>query len=161
MPPKRKRPVLKSDIAEAFEQVSEGRDILHPKRLLSRITAADAARKLPGVPYSILDNLAHADLWQRIFLAPMLGTRAPSYLEDWKEHEPSEWEEVRKGFLERFEAARRLAAEGFDKTDKAKADSARARLIQTLIHDAYHLGQINLLKRMLRAEKAGKSRPGK
>ncbi|MBL1149391.1 MAG: hypothetical protein HND42_04170 [Armatimonadetes bacterium] len=161
MPPKRKRPVLQSDLAEAFEQVSEGRDIPGPRRLLSRITAADAATKLPGAPYSILDNLAHADPWQRIFLAPMLGTRSPSYLEDWKEHQPADWEGVRKGFLERFEAARRLAAEGFDKADQAKTDSARARLIQTLIHDAYHLGQINLLKRMLRAHKAGRSRPGK
>ncbi|MFI5384942.1 MAG: DinB family protein [Fimbriimonadales bacterium] len=137
-------------VVEALRQVIEGADIPAPESLLRNITPERAATKLDRSPYSILTNLAHAGFWQEIWLNRIQGRRARSFTEDWKTPEPSDWPTVRAQFLKGLEKAIEIAAsEPFD--HKMKSDAVAIRtLLQIAIHDAYHLGQVNLLKRELR-----------
>jgi uncharacterized damage-inducible protein DinB len=135
-------------VVEAFRQVIEGVDIPAPESLLRNVTAEKAAIKLPSMPYSILGNLWHADFWQQIWLDRLSGKRARSFTEDWQVPDSSEWEPTRAHFLAGLEQAKETAA---SLEHKMKSDEIAIKtLLQIAIHDAYHLGQINLLKRQLR-----------
>lgn len=129
--------------ADLFRQLASGVDIPDPRKLLSRIRPEDAARVLPGLPYSLLTNLAHMHFWQDLWLNKIRGAPRPSFLEDWRIPESSEFPSLRAAFLEGFDEACRLAADGPD------ADTA-ATLTAIALHDAYHFGQIKLIKRALR-----------
>jgi uncharacterized damage-inducible protein DinB len=114
------------------------------------MTAERAGIKLPGAPYSILTNLAHAVFWQEIWLDRLAGRRARSFTEDWKTPPHEEWPLVRQQFLDGLSRALQIArSDPFD--HKMKTDAVAIKtLMQIAVHDAYHLGQINLLKRQLR-----------
>ena len=66
----------------------------------------------------------------------------------------SGWEETKARFLANFQRAVEIAhAEPF--THKAKSDEVAVRtLLKISNHNAYHLGQIYLLKRLLRSKEA-------
>jgi hypothetical protein len=136
-------------VVEALRQIIEGADIPPPRSLLS-MTAKRAATKLPEMPYSILTNLAHANFWQQLWLDRLAGKRARSFLEDWKTPPLEEWPVIREQFLTGLERAIEIArSDPFD--HKMKSDAVAIKtLLQIVVHDAYHIGQINLLKRQLR-----------
>lgn len=141
-------------MVEALEQVWKGVDIAPPESLLKNISQANAAIRLPNAPYSILTNLAHAAFWQRIWLDRLLGRKAASFTQDWKVPADEKWKEVRAQFLAEFREVLQLAkAEPFAHHMKSD-DLARKTLLQIAIHNAYHLGQINLLKRQFRTREA-------
>ena len=137
-------------VAKALIDIREGKDIPAPGSLLSNISAEKASIVMLGSPYSILTNLAHAVFWQDNWLGRLQGVRAKSFTQDWKVPEDSAWDEVRVAFLTGLEKAIELATkEPFE--HKMRADEiAWNTLMQIVIHDSYHLGQINLLKRQLR-----------
>ena len=144
-------------IVETFRQIIEGADIPVARTLLN-ITAERAAEKPPDMPYSILTNLAHANFWQEIWLDRLEGKRARNFLEDWKTPPAEEWHTVRAQVLGGLDKAVLIAkSEPFG--HKMKSDSAAFKtLIQIAIHDAYHLGQINLIKRHMRLQHASAER---
>jgi uncharacterized damage-inducible protein DinB len=138
----------RASVVEALRQIIDGDDIPTPRALLN-ISAERAALKLPGAPYSILTNLAHAVFWQDIWLNRLAGKRAQSFLEDWKTPPAEEWPRLRERFLDGLEEATRIArSEPFEHRMKSDAVAIKT-LLQLAVHDAYHIGQINLLKRML------------
>ena len=137
-------------VVTALRQVRDGADIPPPGTLLKNVTPTRAALELPNSPYSILTNLAHADFWQTVWLNRLKGLPAKSFTEDWKTPDPEAWPELRQKFLQDLEEALRIAeSEPF--AHRMKSDEvAIFTLLQIAIHDSYHLGQINLLKRQIR-----------
>ena len=143
-----------SSVAELLRQIRDGADIPAPASLLKNITPVAAAELPEHTPYSILTNLAHAVFWQELWLDRLAGKKAKSFLQDWKTPDPSEWPALRRQFLEGLDEAIRIA-ESQPLDHKMKSDEVAERtLIQIAIHDAYHLGQINLLKRQARLRKS-------
>lgn len=140
----------RSILVETLRQVWEGVDIPAPESLLRNVSIDTAAKKLPWMPYSILTNVDHADFWQTIWLNRLKGLRAKSFIEDWKVPLPEEWPSIKTSFLNGFREAMAIAAsEPFE--HKMKSDEVAVKtLLQIAVHNAYHLGQVNLLKRELR-----------
>lgn len=144
-------------VALLFRQLLEGWDVPTPAGLL-RVKAEDAARELAGMPYSLLTNLNHAVHWQRLWLASLHGEPKPSgmavWTGDWRVPEASRWKDLRAEFLAGLEEARRIAeSEPFDHR-LPNDDRAIEILVAIAVHATYHLGQMNLLKRVARAQKA-------
>ena len=137
---------------DALRQIWEGDDIPAPKAMLARMKGADAAKKLPGAPYSLLTNLAHTDFWNRIWLARLKNEKRPNMLKDWRVPAASEFEDLRASFLEGIEEAMRIALSSPFRHEM-KSDDVAVRTLNTMaVHTAYHCGQMNLLKRMSRAK---------
>ena len=127
---------------EALNQLIEGRDFDPPGRLLSTVKPDAAVRIPPGAPYSIATNVAHADIWQCVWLAQVEGLPSLKPFPDFPSVTASEWPSVRARFLTNLARARELAS-----TDPGVKDEAT--LLRIAVHGAYHLGQVKLLKRML------------
>lgn len=128
-------------IGELYRQLQEGWDFDDAAELLDPISGEEASRPVPGAPYTILQNLAHAEVWQSYWLRASEG-EVPRPEQEWPAPAPGEWETVRRSFLEGLARAASLAAGD-------PGPSATTRLIQIALHTSYHLGQIQLLRRML------------
>jgi len=142
-----------STLVEMFDHILEGYDIPTPDGML-KVKREDAAKDIDKSPYSLLTNLAHATLWQRFWLQKLHGGKKKSTMAEWKQDfrvpDPEEWEGLRREFLEGLKETREIARSGQHKcTDDAEAT---ATLLRIAVHGAYHCGQMNLLKRMIRAK---------
>lgn len=140
-------------IREALRQVVEGADFEPASSTLKTVKAADAVTVLPGMPYSLATNVAHADIWNRLWLARLEGKPKFNPFPDFPEVSEADWPNVRASFLENLNRAYEIAcAEPF--THHCKSDeSARNTLLKIGVHTAYHIGQMKLLKRALRGAK--------
>jgi uncharacterized damage-inducible protein DinB len=139
-------------LAELFRQTLSGADIADPRKLLN-MPAAKAAQRLPGFPYSILENLWHAVFWQAIWLDRLEGKATMRFTEDWQSPPASEFPALRQKFVANIERARKLTKAKTLK-HKMKSDEAAVKtLVAMAIHDTYHLGQMNLIKRVMRQTK--------
>lgn len=130
-------------IAESLRLLREGQDIVAPASVF-RLSAHRACTRVHGAPYSVADNIAHAELWQRHWLAKLGRGDSPQlrgWNWDWPTVPAAEWPEVRRRFLEGLDSAIEIAEEGNPDHEFV--------LNQILIHDTYHVGQCVLLKRML------------
>ena len=136
--------------AEALRQVIEGEDFSGPVSLTHGISEQKANSVDAEWPYSIATNAEHAVFWNRIWLARLEGTKRPDMLKDWRTPAPNEWPRIRRDLVETLERAHEIAsAQPFEHA--MKSDSAACKtLLAMAVHTAYHLGQINLLKRMSR-----------
>lgn len=143
--------------AELLRQIRDGVDIPAARQLLSRVKPSVAARVPPDAPYSVLTNLAHAVFWQDVWLRRLSGTPDKSRADwmeelkqDWKEPEPEEWPELVERFLKGSEDALEIAMQEPFRHRMKSDELAIKTLLAIAIHNAYHIGQINLLKRMVR-----------
>ncbi len=139
-------------VAEALRQIIEGMDFVPAKRLVN-IKAEQAVQKPAGFPYSIATNIWHCDYWNRLWLARLHGKKRPAknvWAEDWQEPTASEWKEIADRFVSNLiEAGKIASAEPFHHA--MKTDEAAIKVLnQIAVHTAYHVGQVALLKRMLR-----------
>ena len=143
----------RTTLAEAYRQILSGSDIPAPARLLNGIRPDKAAQRLPGFPYSLLENLWHAVFWQTIWLDRLDGKATMKFTEDWQSPPASDFSKLKAQFLTNVEKAHKLAAAKSFK-HKMKSDEAAIKtLIALAIHDSYHIGQINVMKRVLRKGK--------
>jgi hypothetical protein len=139
---------------DALKQIWDGDDIPAPRTMLARIKPEDAARKLPGAPYSLLTNLAHADMWNRIWLARLNNTKRPDMMKDWRVPSASEFDSLRASFLDGIQEAMRIASSKPFKHEM-KDDIVAVRTLHMIaVHTAYHCGQMNLLKRMMKTKQS-------
>lgn len=138
-------------LREAIRQVLEGTDFDPADKVLGNLTPEQATTKLPGWPYSIATNVAHTDHWQCIWLARLEGAKRPKSFPDFPEVSPEQWLEVRDRFLTNFQRASAIAnAEPF--VHQLKSDEVAVKiLLEIAVHNAYHIGQMKLLKRLLRS----------
>lgn len=126
-----------------FDQILEGWDIPVVGSML-RMTAKRAAECKPGMPYTLVDNLWHAVYWQELWLAQLRGEKTPPMMQvwsgDWKGAEERDFGGLREKFLEGLQEARLMCVGDIEKE--------RVELLLRLaIHAAYHIGQLNLIKR--------------
>ena len=140
-------------LVELFDHIVEGYDIPKPSGLKG-VKKADAPVLLDGSPYSILTNLAHAVLWQEAWLSALHGEKVASmtlWNDDFRVPDPAEYEDLRTRFVAGLADARAIAAGSPHKA--ASDDKARTLLLKIAVHGSYHMGQLNLLRRMLKATK--------
>jgi hypothetical protein len=137
-------------VAEALRQVLEGDDFAGPRAMTRGVSETTAARQNEDAPYSILINAEHALFWNRIWLARLEGSKRPNMLEDWRTPAPQEWKRIRTELTESVERAFRIASAKPFMHGMKSEDAACRTLLAIAVHTAYHLGQINLLKRIAR-----------
>lgn len=153
---------MRADIVLAFDQILEGHDIPTPEGLL-KISEGAAFQELPEMPYSIATNLAHAVLWQDVWLQKLKGGPARPTMEVWKNDfrtpEKSELKALKSEFIEGLREGRRIAASTPMDHQLESDDEAANLLLRMIVHGAYHCGQLNLLKRAQRLATAKKPKP--
>jgi hypothetical protein len=135
-----------STVAEALRQLVEGEDFSTPREMLETIEPGMAATVPPGCPYSIATNVMHALLWQDLWVARLRGEAgtAPEPDQDFPAVTEAEWPAVRARFVDGLEEALALA-----RSDSFAPEPQGKILFQIVNHGAYHLGQVQLLKRIL------------
>ncbi|MFM9871999.1 MAG: DinB family protein [Fimbriimonadaceae bacterium] len=126
-----------------FDQILDGRDIPVVGSML-RMTAKRASECKAGMPYALTDNLWHVVYWQELWLEELRGGKPPPMMQvwsgDWKETEEHQFGELREKFLEGLQEARLFC--------KGELSSEQAEILLRIgIHAAYHIGQLNLIKR--------------
>ena len=140
-------------VREALRQVIEGDDFDSPATLLKNIKAEAAVRVVPGFPYSLATNVAHTDIWNALWLTRLEGQPKFNPFPDFPEVSEEDWPKVRSAFLANLNRAYEIAcAEPFEHSCKTDATATKL-LLKIAVHTSYHLGQIKLLKRALRASK--------
>lgn len=135
---------------------------LSPVNVVAELPAEDAERRLEGTNHSIAELVAHMDFWQAWFLRQCEGAGEPmvaSASQGWPAVAPGEWPAVRQRFLDNLE---RLGAAG---DDLARLDApivpamafppltrytVRDALVHVGQHNAHHLGQVILLRQLMR-----------
>jgi uncharacterized damage-inducible protein DinB len=136
---------------EAIRQMLTGRDFVPPRTMLIDLTAEQATAIPPGTPYSIATQVAHALFWQdrwlgRIAEQPLERKKGKNA--DWPVVSSEQWENVRDRFLDGLKQTKKLA-EG-DLTKPLWNDNTVDEvLLQIVVHNCYHLGQIALLRQLL------------
>lgn len=140
-------------IQEALRQVVEGEDFESAAAMLKVVKAEAATKILPGMPYSLATNVAHADIWNRVWLARLEGEPKLNPFPDFPIITPEDWPNIRASFLKTLTRAYEIATnEPFFHHCKTE-ESGQKTLLKIAVHSAYHLGQIKLLKRALRTYK--------
>ncbi len=140
-----------NETAEALRQLIEGDDFQTPAKLVARIKASQACKVLPGLPYSIATNVAHTDIWNQVWLNRLTGEPKFNPFPDFPVIAESDWSKVRAMFLRNLERASELATSDPFAHRCSSDEAAKKLLLKIAVHTSYHLGQIVLLKRALRA----------
>lgn len=140
-------------VREALRQVVEGDDFEPASKLLKNVKADAAVKVVPGLPYSLATNVAHADIWNRLWLTRLEGKLRFNPFPDFPSVSEMEWPRVRDDFIKNLDKALSIASKQPFK-HKCKSDEiAMKTLLKIAVHSAYHIGQIKLLKRALRGAK--------
>ena len=140
-------------IQEALRQVLEGEDFEAGLAVVKSVKAEVAVKRLPGLPYSIATNVAHTDIWNRLWLAKLEGKPRFKPFPDFPVVSKEDWPAVRGAFVQNLSRAYEIAcAEPFVHSCDDD-DAAHKTLLKIGVHSAYHIGQIVLLKRALRGQK--------
>ncbi len=125
------------------------------KRALSGLSDVQARTLVEGSPHSVADLLAHLNFWQVWMLDKLAGkaVSVPEHAEGgWPKIAEGEWETLVETFLSGLEACKTQAQDEaklgevffWGKHEMTVGDA----LLSTAIHNAHHLGQIILLRRM-------------
>ncbi len=141
--------------AEALERLlDEGSAFVPPSRALEGLSAEFACQRVEAAPHTVAEIVAHLVFWQRYTLALARSEQAsvPEHAADgWPGVALEDWDELRRDFLEGLAGTKRVAREE-DLTRLVRGrDTLGYELSLHVIHNAVHLGQIILLRRMLGA----------
>jgi uncharacterized damage-inducible protein DinB len=133
---------------------------LPPAATLAGISAADASRRIAGLPHSIAEIVAHMTFWQAWFTARCAGTATPmaaSAALGWPETGVTDWPVVCDRFLEGLDTLATAVAE-MDPDGPIQPPiefpilagyTARDVWEHVAQHNAHHLGQIVVLRQIL------------
>lgn len=141
--------------AALLELLSGENEFMEPSRILAGLSGAEATRRLPGSPHTIAELLAHLLFWQDRRLAFARG-EDPAWEEversDWRNVQPEEWDGLRQRFLDGFAPFAACAADqGAMAENLPYGRNFGLSLASQTLHNAYHLGQIVLLRQLLGA----------
>ena len=135
------------------ELLDGGGEFLPPADLLNDLSGEQATVTPPGAPYSIAQIVAHIHFYQNANIAAARGEAwpKPQHLEDTFAHvAPEDWPVLVADFLTGIQTCKSLAEEKANVTSPAREDTALTYdLAESALHNAYHLGQVVLLRRML------------
>ena len=134
------------------ELLNGGGEFARPDNLLSDLTGEQASAVPPASPYSIGQIVAHTHFWQNANIAAARGETwpRPTHLEDtFAPVAPEDWPALVTDFLTGIQTCKDLAEQKATLTSPAREDtSLDYDLAESALHNAYHLGQIVLLRRM-------------
>jgi uncharacterized damage-inducible protein DinB len=136
-------------VAEAVRQMSEGEDFFNADDLTRDISPESACKVPTGSPYSIGTQVAHALVWQDVWLAKIKGDPAIEVTDemDFPVVDCADWPELRGRFIAETEMAEALATSE-DLTRPIGNTTVGELLLQIAIHNSYHIGQIALLRQL-------------
>ena len=123
---------------------------------LEGLTASQAFTKLEGWPHSIAEIVAHLLFWQRQVLGGIDGqppvAEVKSAAIGWPPVEDSDWPRIGDEYLAGLKRTRELARDPEVVGRLLRSNrTVGSRLVVHSGHDAYHLGQIVLLRRLMGA----------
>lgn len=137
-------------LVKLFDELLQGHDIPSASEVC-RISKPRAFESIDPLPYTFATNLRHAVLWQNFWLQRMrAGRNSPGMTEwnnDFREPDPREFESLRSEFIAGLEECRSIAAGKIDLPESVSQEALVRDLILIAVHGAYHLGQMNLIKR--------------
>ena len=140
---------------EALERLlDEGSAFVPPSRALGGLSADVACRRAPGAPHTIAEIVAHLRFWQGYTLALARGEQPfpPEHAAGgWPGADAEHWDALRRAFLEGLAETKRLAREADLSRPVRGRDTLGYELTLHVMHNAVHLGQVILLRRMLGA----------
>ncbi|WP_102126940.1 DinB family protein [Deinococcus planocerae] len=147
--------VLSGPSPQALERLlDEGSAFVPPSRVLGGLSAELACRRVEGTPHTVAEIVAHLHFWQSYTLTLARGERAalPEHAaEGWPEVRPDEWDGLRGRFLEGLTEMKRVAREEDLSRPVRGHETLGYELTLHVMHNAVHLGQVILLRRMLGA----------
>jgi uncharacterized damage-inducible protein DinB len=124
-----------------------------PRNVLSGISPEDACRRVEGLPYSIAQLVAHTDWWQRRRIGLARGEEWQDFelqVDDWPDAAPQDWDRLVQTFLASNAVLLDLVENDLDMGRTLYEDQNVGRmLVSHTLHNAYHLGQIVLMRRLL------------
>lgn len=141
-------------VLDLLLQIRVGKDFPSAKGLMFSISQETAFASVPTAKFNIATYVAHASFWQDIWLAKLKGSPGPSLVLDWQEPQAGSWQQVRDRFLSGLEEAIVIASSRPFVHAMSDERSAINTLFQIGLHDSYHMGQIVLLKRMVKGGRA-------
>jgi uncharacterized damage-inducible protein DinB len=126
---------------------------------LDGLTAADAERRVSGLPHSIAEIVAHMAFWQDWWHKRCVGKPAPlpaSAAFGWPPVKPNSWPELQSQFLDRQQQLVALGDGDVSKTVTPPVEfpplaryTIEDALIHIVAHNAHHLGQVITLRQLL------------
>lgn len=140
----------------------EEHDFAPAKRILGGLSAELALTKREGWPHSIAEILAHVNANVRFNLGLIRSANPEQYENphpNWPEIRAEDWDALVEQFLQGLRELKAIALEGTDlgrtlypQTDREPAWTVGYKLALSISkHNAYHLGQIALLRKTLGA----------
>lgn len=137
-------------LARLFDELLAGHDIPSAESVC-KVSAAKAFEPIDPIPYSFATNLQHTVLWQNFWLSRLEGSRAKPGMNEWKndfrEPAPEEYDGLRRELIEGLKTCRAIAAGEIKPPADVSNEAVVRDLILVAVHGAYHLGQLNLIKR--------------
>jgi uncharacterized damage-inducible protein DinB len=125
-------------------------------RALDGLTPELAVTKLDGWPHSIAEVVAHMLFWQRADFET-IETGEESVVDgavaSWPDVTADDWPRVKDEFLASLEQSREMARdpELLERTILGGRFTVGLRMVWFTGHNAYHLGQVVLMRRILGA----------
>lgn len=124
-----------------------------PRKALDGIAPDKACAHMAALPYTIAQLVAHLDWWQRRRIALARGEEWQEFelqVDDWPEVAETDWEKVLSSFLDSHSELLNLVDGNVDMNHVVFDDlTVGAMLVSHATHNAYHLGQIVLLRRLM------------
>lgn len=119
------------------------------------ISGAQAAQVPEGAPYSVTGLLGHMVFWQDFMLARVEGHPVPMPAHDpegWPDVTPKTFETWKRRFFDGLDRARTLAQDPVvlcrALSGTREGDTGARELADLGVHNAHHLGQVILLRRL-------------
>jgi hypothetical protein len=127
-------------------------EFIEPPQMLRDLTAGQATLKPLGAPESIAQIVAHMHFWQHRNVAVINGEKPP-YPKDpdqtWAEVRSDQWPGLVSEFLSDLDELMACTEnDGGLTRDLGEDETVGDRIRWTAIHNAYHFGQIALIRRM-------------
>jgi uncharacterized damage-inducible protein DinB len=135
---------------EAVRQLLTGRDFVPPRTMLMDLTPEQAVAVPLGTPYSIATQVAHALFWQDRWLGRITEKpleRKVGKNGDWPKVAPEQWKEIRDRFLDGLKQTKKLSEGDLSKL-LWNDNTVDEVLLQIVVHNTYHLGQVALLRQL-------------
>lgn len=148
--------IFKTTSPKAIEGLIEEWSSFTPaSRALDGLTPEQAVTKLEGWPYSVAEVAAHMLSWQQHDHATLEAGEEPDVPAeaDWPAVTEEDWPRLKNEFLGNLEKSREIARdpENLERLILGGKSTVGLRMVWFTGHNAYHLGQIVMMRRILGA----------
>jgi hypothetical protein len=126
-------------------------EYLGPAKIFAGLSGEQACQSLPGLPHSIATLLAHMLFWQERRLGWARGEEQPELSEEqnFSAVTPEQWPGLVQRYMDTLAELEALATPETCARELYRGRSVGFTLASHACHNAYHLGQIVLLRRAL------------